>query len=206
MKKCSLFLILLFITTAELSSLSTRIENLKEYVSTNKLYKFKIKYNFKLWSATTDTKPQRNSRFKDILILYTQDRINQIRVGIYKGLDAPIAKGVAQLLEGEFFKDEIAPGEQVQKFVSKKLKQSLISSSGANDGWKIGFLYYDRREGQLYNIYYIFYKKVTIPSSRPGRPALVTGKAFILRCLIKKSGYGKIIKEINKVVRSFSFN
>lgn len=178
---------------------------LKEYVSKNRKYKFRVKYPTRGWYFARDIKQQRNSRFKDIIVLMGYNRINQIRVSTYNGLSAPNAKKVGNMLEAEFVRQEIKPGEQYVKVRDVPMPKRLIKAANAKEGWLLAFTYGDRREGNFYSTYYIFYRKVVLPSNKPGKPPLIIGKAYVIRSFIRERDFSRLIKDVLKLVKTFKY-
>ncbi len=177
----------------------------KAYSSSDKRFKFKFLYPSRGWLLVEDIKQTRLSRFKDLAVLKTQNRVNQLRIATYKGLTSPDAKRVARLLEAEFTQQEIKHGEQYFKVRDVKMSRAMARRANANEGWILSLSYYDRREGTLYSTYYIYYRKVVLPSEKRGKPAMVIGKAYIIRTLMREKDYKRLIKGVLKVVRSFKF-
>ncbi len=177
----------------------------KTYTSSNPKFKFSLSYPTTGWLRIHDIKIQRRSRFKDIFVIMRSNRVNQIRVTTLKGIHSPDARMVARLLEGEYVRDEIRHGEEYRKIIDKAMKPSLVRSSGAKEGWLLGFTYWDRREGTLYNLYYIYYRKFTLPPARRGGRPLITGRAYVIRAVIKKVDYPRLAKQLKRVINSFKY-
>ncbi len=205
MKNVKYLLIFLSIVIATITKSSYAENNMKKFKPSSRQFRFTFSYPNKGWLLVEDIKQTRKSRFKDIAVLKTMNRVNQVRISTYKGLKSPNAKQVARLLEAEFIQQELRRGEQYMRVKDKKMTESLIKKAKAKEGWILSISYYDRREGTLYTTYYIFYRKVVLPSNKPGKADLIIGKAYIIRALLREQNYNKVIKDVLKMVNSFEF-
>jgi len=187
-------------------SQTTQDTGMKLYSSADPQFKFRIMYPTVGWYFKRDLKVQSDSRFKDIIVITTQNKINQLRLSTYKKLETPNVREVARILEGEFVRDEIRQNEQYFKIKNGSMTQQMIKAAKAMEGWELGFSYWDRREGILYTTFYIYYKKIILPNADPERGNLTIGRAYVIRTVVRKDDYFELNKEMQKIIRSFQYD
>lgn len=199
-KHLNIFFILFMV-----SAITASAAEFKQYVSTDPRFKFSIQYPTENWVLTQDVKVQSQSRFKDIVVLTTANRINQMRIMAYRGIDTTEAKGVSRVLEAEFMQQELKRGETYIKVRDTQMPRRLVESSNSHSGWTLTLSYYDRREGILYSTYWIFFRKIEVPSDVPGQTNTIVGRVYVIRLFVKKADFNTINRDALKVVNSFKF-